>query len=42
MMNSEFQFCPNIDDMDYDTEPPEKPDADGRYRVPIPGTWTEV
>jgi predicted dehydrogenase len=42
MMNSEFQFCPNIDKMDYDTEPPLKPDADGRYPVPVPGVWTEV
>ena len=42
MMTSKFQFCPNIDDMDYDTEPPLKPDADGRYPVPIPGVWDEV
>jgi len=42
MMASDFQFCPNIDTMDYDTEPPVKPDADGRYPVPIPGKWTEV
>jgi predicted dehydrogenase len=42
MMSSDFQFVPNIDEMDYGTEPPEKPDADGRYRVPIPGKWTEV
>ncbi len=42
MMSSNFQFCPNIDDMDYDTEPPLAPDADGRYPVPIPGVWTEV
>jgi hypothetical protein len=42
MMSSNFQFCPNIDDMDYDTEPPLEPDADGRYPVPIPGKWTEV
>jgi predicted dehydrogenase len=42
MMNSNFQFCPNIDDMDYDTEPPLAPDADGFYPVPIPGVWNEV
>ena len=42
MMASNFQFCPNIDTMDYDTPPPLQPDADGRYPVPIPGKWTEV
>ena len=42
MMNSEFQFCPDIDNMDYDTKPPLQPDADGRYPVPVPGVWTEV
>ncbi|OHB85975.1 MAG: hypothetical protein A2V98_09375 [Planctomycetes bacterium RBG_16_64_12] len=41
-MASNFQFCPNIDTMDYDTEPPLKPDADGRYPVPIPGEWSEI
>ena len=42
MMNSDFQFCSNIADMDYDTEPPVKADADGRYPVPVPGVWNEV
>jgi predicted dehydrogenase len=42
MVNSEFQFVENIDDMDYDTPPPVLPDADGRYPVPIPGVWSEV
>ena len=42
VMTSNFQFCPNADTMDYDTEPPLKPDADGRYPVPIPGVWSEV
>jgi predicted dehydrogenase len=42
MVNSEFQFVENIDDMDYDTPPPVLPDADGRYPVPVPGVWSEV
>ena len=42
MYNSKFQFVKNIDDMDYDTEPPVKPDANGRYPVPIPGEWSEI
>ena len=41
-MASDFQFCPNIDSMDYDTPPPLKPDAEGRYPVPIPGQWSEI
>lgn len=42
MFNSNFQFVENIDDMDYDTEPPVKAGADGHYPVPIPGKWSEV
>ena len=42
MVNSNFQFVENIDDMDYDTPPPVLPDADGRYPVPVPGVWSEV
>ena len=42
MMNSKFQFVENIDDMDYDTEPPVKVGPDGYYPVPIPGEWSEV
>ena len=41
-MASNFQFCPNIDTMDYDTTPPVQPDAEGRYPVPIPGVWSEI
>ena len=41
-MASEFQFCPNIDSMDYDTAPPVQPDAEGRYPLPIPGEWSEI
>jgi predicted dehydrogenase len=41
-MASNFQFCPNIDTMDYDTPPPIQPDAQGRYPVPSPGLWSEI
>jgi predicted dehydrogenase len=41
-MASDFQFCPNIDSMDYDTTPPLVADAQGRYPVPIPGVWSEI
>ena len=41
-MASNFQFCPNIDAMDYDTPPPVLPDADGGYPVPVPGAWSEL
>jgi len=42
MVSSQFQFVKNIDEMNYDTEPPVKPDADGYYPVPVPGEWSEV
>jgi predicted dehydrogenase len=42
VMNSNFQFCPNIDQMDYSTPAPLQPDAQGRYPVPVPGVWTEI
>ena len=41
-MASDFQFCANIDAMDYDTAPPVQPDAEGRYPVPVPGVWSEI
>ncbi len=42
MYNSQFQFVKNIDDMNYDTPPPVKADANGYYPVPIPGVWKET
>jgi hypothetical protein len=42
MLNSNFQWCPNIATMDYDTPPPVQADANGFYPVPVPGVWTEV
>jgi predicted dehydrogenase len=42
VMASNFQFCPNIDKMTYDTPAPVQPDAQGRYPVPVPGQWSEI
>ena len=39
---SNFRFCPNVDSLTADSEPPFRPDAQGRYPAPIPGKWTEV
>jgi hypothetical protein len=43
MTTSNFQFYPGkIDDLNYDFEPPVKPDADGYYPVPVPGVTKET
>jgi len=39
---SEFEFVPNVDDLDYDSPAPVQADEEGRYPVPIPGQWTEI
>lgn len=41
-MQSQFTFCPNIDQMTAETPPPVLPDERGFYPVPIPGQWKEV
>ena len=42
MMNSNFQFCPNMDELTPDSAPPIHADEQGHYPVPVPGQWTEV
>jgi predicted dehydrogenase len=43
MTNSTFQLYPGkIDELNYDSEPPVKADADGYYPVPVPGVWKET
>jgi predicted dehydrogenase len=41
-MASNFQFCPNIDQLTDDSPPPVQADAQGRYPAPAPGNWTEI
>jgi predicted dehydrogenase len=41
-LKSDFKFCPNIDSLTDDSEPPVKADANGCYPVPVPGQWTEI
>jgi hypothetical protein len=40
--NSNFQFCPNIDQLTEDSPPPLQANAQGRYPVPVPGQWIEL
>ncbi len=43
MTKSTFQLYPgSIDDLNYDSEPPVKPDEKGFYPVPEPGVWNET
>jgi predicted dehydrogenase len=42
VMKSRFQFCDYLDELDYDSPPPVKADADGQFPFPIPGKWKEV
>lgn len=42
VMASNFFFCPYIDEMNENSPPPVKADAEGRYPAPIPGKWVEV
>ncbi|MBM3858738.1 MAG: Gfo/Idh/MocA family oxidoreductase [Verrucomicrobia bacterium] len=41
-MASDFQFCPNIDNLTNDSPPPVQADANGFYPVPVPGKWKEL
>jgi len=42
VMNSNFQWCPNLEQLDLDSEPPVRADQQGGYPVPVPGAWTEL
>ena len=42
MTNSNFQFCPGLENLDENCAPPVQPDSQGRYPVPVPGQWSEV
>jgi hypothetical protein len=41
MLASDFKFCPNVD-FTPESPAPVHADAQGRYPVPVPGTWREV
>ena len=42
VMKSNFQFCQGVDELTLASPSPLPCAADGRYPVPIPGTWQEV
>jgi len=42
MMASRFQFCRPLETLDFNSQVPVKPDAEGRFPVPSPGHWVEV
>ena len=40
--SSNFQFCPNVDELDFGKKPPVTAGPNGHYPVPIPGEWSEI
>jgi hypothetical protein len=42
VMNSDFQFCDYLDEIDYDNPPPVKADQDGYFPAPEAGVWREL
>ena len=42
IMASDFKFCSNVDSLTKDSPAPVQADAQGRYPVPVPSTWTEI
>jgi predicted dehydrogenase len=41
-MASNFQWFPGIDTLTHQSQAPLQADAQGRYPVPVPGTWKEI
>jgi len=41
-MASNFQFCPNIDQLTAESPPPVRANEQGCYPAPVPGKWTEL
>lgn len=39
---SDFQFCPDVDNLTQDSPAPVRARADGRYPAPLPGAWAEI
>ncbi len=39
---SDFQFFPDVQQIDYGMSPPLHDDSEGRYPIPIPGKWVEL
>jgi len=42
VMNSNFQFVPDVDSLTLASPTPLPADAEGYYPLPIPGEWTEI
>jgi len=42
IMESKFQFCDYLDELNYDSPAPVKADKNGQFPFPIPGQWKEV
>jgi hypothetical protein len=42
IMESDFSFYDDVDNLDFQSAPPIQIDAEGRYPAPIPGKWSEV
>ena len=42
VVNSKFQFCPNLDEMTIDSPPPVESGEDGYFPAPEAGKWNEL